>query len=54
MRNCVMCATRKEQVTLVQVVPGAWTGFNNYADICGDCQESERFLKLVKQKKIIP
>lgn len=53
MRRCVMCNNDREEVSLVQVVPMAWTGFNNYVEVCAQCKESEPFKKLVKQKKII-
>jgi len=48
-----MCAEDKENVSLVHVAPATWTGFNNFVDICADCQTSERYKKLVKQKKIL-
>ena len=53
MRRCAMCITDKEDVSLTQVIPGAWTSFNNFIGICGDCQTTERYRKLQKQKKIV-
>ncbi|HTE17938.1 MAG TPA: hypothetical protein VK689_06115 [Armatimonadota bacterium] len=48
-----MCSAEKPEVSLVQVVPGIWTSYHNFVAICSDCQTSERYTKLVKQKKII-
>ena len=53
MRRCVMCMEDQEKVSLIQVVPMTWTGFNNYVEVCAECRDSERYLKLTKQKKII-
>jgi len=48
-----MCLRDQEDISLVQVVPMTWTGFNNYVEVCAECRDSERYLKLTKQKKII-
>ena len=53
MRRCVICNTDRENVRLTQVVPGIWTGFNNYVGICLACQTTETYKKLLKQKKIL-
>ena len=53
MRRCVMCMEDQEDVSLIQVVPMTWTGFNNYVEVCAQCQDSEPYRKLLKQKKII-
>ena len=53
MKTCQMCAAEKPEVSLVQVVPATWTSFHNFVAICADCQNSERFAKLLKQRKII-
>ena len=52
-RRCVMCMKDQEQVSLIQVVPMTWTGFNNYVEVCAACRASEPYQKLVKQKKIV-
>ena len=48
-----MCHTDREDVSLVQVVPMTWTGFNNYVEVCAACRDSDAYKKLAKQKKII-
>ena len=53
MRRCVMCMEDQEEISLIQVVPMTWTGFNNYVEVCAQCQDSEPYRKLLKQKKII-
>ncbi len=52
MRLCLMCLRDQADVSLVRVVPAAWTGFNNFGGVCAECQASDRYKKLVKQKKI--
>ncbi|MFN3648849.1 MAG: pentapeptide repeat-containing protein [Armatimonadota bacterium] len=37
----------------MQVVPATWTGFGRFVAICPECQSSDRFTRLVKQKKIV-
>lgn len=54
MRRCIICTTDRDDVTLTRVVPGIWTDFNNFVGICADCQATERYKKLLKQKKIFP
>jgi hypothetical protein len=54
MRRCVLCTRDGEDVTLIQVAPAAWTGFNNFVGVCAECQTSEIFKKRVKQKKAVP
>jgi hypothetical protein len=49
----VLCAKDKDDVTVLQVVPGTWTGFNNFVGICTDCQATDAYKKLLKQKKIL-
>lgn len=53
MRRCVICLKDSEDVSLTQVVPAAWTSFNNFVGICLRCRETEMYKKLVKQKKVI-
>jgi hypothetical protein len=53
MKRCVICSEEREEVSLVQVVPGVWNSFFNFTHICATCQESEAYRKLVKQKKVI-
>lgn len=53
MKRCVLCKYEKEVLSMVQVAPATWNGFQNYVDICADCQASETFQKMIKQKKII-
>ena len=53
MRRCVICATDREDVRLTRVVPGIWTGFNNFVGICAECERTEAYKKLLKQKKIL-
>ena len=53
MRRCVLCARDREDVSLTRVAPAAWTGFNNFVGICAECQASDAYRKLVKQKKVI-
>ena len=53
MRRCVMCMEDQEEISLIQVVPMTWTGFNNYVEVCADCRDSAPYQKLIKQKKII-
>ena len=48
-----MCMRDQEDVSLIQVVPMTWTGFNNYVEVCSQCRASEPYAKLLKQKKII-
>jgi hypothetical protein len=52
MRRCVICTRDRDDVSLTRVVPGIWTGFNNFVGICAGCQETEAYQKLLKQKKI--
>ena len=53
MTFCLMCRKDQADVSLVQVVPAGWTGFNNFASVCAECRASDRYHKLVKQRKII-
>ncbi len=53
MRRCVICLALQEDVRLTRVVPGVWSGFNDFVGICAGCQTSALYLKLVKQKKIL-
>lgn len=53
MKRCVLCKYEKDVVSMVQVAPATWNGFQNYVDICADCQASELYQKMIKQKKII-
>lgn len=53
MKTCVLCESEQPAVSLVQVVPASWTGFHGFVEICAECQASERFQKLIKQKKIV-
>lgn len=48
-----MCLRDQEDISLVQVVPMTWTGFNNYVEVCAECRDSAPYQKLVKQKKIV-
>src|SRR5687768_8553465 len=43
MKTCMMCGTNKEDVTMAQVSPATWNGFNNFAEVCADCQTTTRF-----------
>ncbi|MCC2670959.1 MAG: hypothetical protein K0Q72_3430 [Armatimonadetes bacterium] len=53
MKRCILCKYEKDLVSMVQVAPAGWNGFQNYVDICADCQASETYQKMIKQKKII-
>jgi hypothetical protein len=53
MKRCALCKYEKEILSMVQVAPATWNGFQNYVDICADCQASEGYQKMIKQKKII-
>lgn len=53
MKRCILCDSDREDVSLVQVVPGIWTNFNNFVGICAECQATEKYKKMVKQKKIV-
>ncbi len=53
MRRCILCIKDKEDVVLLRVVPAAWTGFNNFAGICGECRASDAYRKMMKQGKIL-
>ncbi len=53
MKNCVMCGTEKEDVSMMQVTPATWNGFNNFAEVCGDCQKTSRFKAKPKTAKSI-
>jgi len=52
-KTCVLCESEQPDISLVQVVPATWTGFHGFVEICATCRTSERFQKLVKQKKIV-
>lgn len=51
MRNCVLCGTERDDVSAVQVIPATWNGFNNFADVCAECQQTKRFKTYSKTKK---
>ena len=53
MKRCTMCFRDREDAPLIQVVPGTWSGFNNFVRVCPACQQSDAYRKLVKQKKIV-
>ena len=53
MKTCILCESEQPDISLVQVVPATWTGFHGFVEICSACRTSERFQKLVKQKKIV-
>src|SRR5688572_32387822 len=38
-----MCGLEKEDVTLVQVAPATWNGFNSFVEVCEACQASRKF-----------
>jgi hypothetical protein len=50
-KHCVLCSTERDDVTAAQVLPATWNGFNNYADVCAECQESRRFKLWSKKTK---
>src|SRR5688572_11391544 len=52
-KHCIMCAKdrQNEEVSMVQVLPATWNGFNNFAEVCGECQGSRRFLVWAKSIK---
>ncbi len=53
MKRCALCAEDREEVSLLQVKPAGWTSFNNFVEICKECQETAEYKRLVKLKKII-
>jgi hypothetical protein len=40
-----MCQRDREDgvISLVQVLPATWNGFNNFTEVCDECQTSRRF-----------
>lgn len=52
-KYCIMCAKdkRTDEVTLVQVLPATWNSFNNFAEVCAECQGSRRFQVWAKSIK---
>jgi hypothetical protein len=53
-KHCLMCATDKEDVSMVQVAPATWNGFNDFAEVCAECQTTRRFKMWAKSKKPKP
>ncbi|MFN3650963.1 MAG: pentapeptide repeat-containing protein [Armatimonadota bacterium] len=48
MKICAMCGADKENVTTVRVAPATWNGFNNFGEVCAECQASRKFLTWAK------
>jgi hypothetical protein len=46
-----MCRTDQENVTVVEVAPATWNGFNNFAEVCDTCHESRKFKTSARPKK---
>lgn len=51
-----MCGTDREDVSTVQVAPATWNGFNDFAEVCAECQVSRRFKQSARPKRprVIP
>ena len=42
-RTCAICEKDRDDVSVVQVSPATWNGFNNFANVCLPCQGSRQF-----------
>lgn len=51
MKSCLMCRTDQENVTVVEVAPATWNGFNNFAEVCETCRASRKFKQSARPKK---
>lgn len=43
MKNCTLCGQEREDITVGEVAPATWNGFNNFAEVCSACRETRRF-----------
>lgn len=50
MKSCAMCRTDQEEVNVVVVAPATWNDFNNFAEVCTDCQNSRKFKQAARPK----
>lgn len=42
-RTCAICEKDRDDVSVVQVLPATWNGFNNFSNVCVPCQGSRQF-----------
>ena len=43
MKTCGLCGEDREDVSGTPVAPAGWNGFNNFAEVCAECQQSRKF-----------